>query len=104
LRPAISSVLQQISALVCDTPFLVARRYKLLFRMGQQLRRKTDLQGALSFYADCRYVGARLRQIRVLERLGQQEKAYASASQAADAPERDRRARPGASGAPTASV
>lgn len=70
MRPAISSVLQQISALVCDTPFLVARRYKVLFRMGQQLRRETDLQGALSFYADCRYVGARLRQIRVLERLG----------------------------------
>ena len=69
LRPAISSVLQHIRALVCDTPFLVARRYKLLFRMGQQLRRETDLQGALSFYADCRYVGARLRQIRVLEHL-----------------------------------
>lgn len=85
----ISSVLQQISALVCDTPFLAARRHKLLFRMGQQLEREADLQGALSFYADCRYVGARLRQIRVLERLGQQEQAYILASQAAEAPESD---------------
>jgi hypothetical protein len=85
----ISSVLQQISDLDCDTPFLAARRHKLLFRMGQQLEREADLQGALSFYADCRYVGARLRQIRVLERLGQQEQAYALASQAADAPESD---------------
>ena len=85
----ISSVLQQISALVCDTPFLAARRHKLLFRMGQQLEREADLQGALSFYADCRYVGARLRQIRVLERLGQQEQAYILASQAAQAPESD---------------
>lgn len=85
----ISSVLQQISALVCDTPFLAARRHKLLFRMGQQLEREADLQGALSFYADCRYAGARLRQIRMLERLGQQEQAYILASQAAEAPESD---------------
>lgn len=85
----ISSVLQQISALVCDTPFLAARRHKLLFRMGQQLEREVDLPGALSFYADCRYVGARLRQIRVLERLGQQEQAYILASQATQAPESD---------------
>ena len=85
----ISSVLQQISALVCDTPFLAARRHKLLFRMGQQLEREADLQGALSFYADCHYLGARLRQIRVLERLGQQEQAYILANQAAQAPESD---------------
>jgi hypothetical protein len=85
----ISSVLQQISALLCDTPFLAARRHKLLFRMGQQLEREADLQGALSFYADCRYVGARLRQIRVLERLGHQEQAYTLASQAAQTPEND---------------
>jgi hypothetical protein len=83
----ISSVLQQISALLCDTPFLAARRHKLLFRMGQQLEREADLQGALAFYAGCHYVGARLRQIRVLERLGQQEQAYTLASQAAHAPE-----------------
>ncbi|MGV8843758.1 MAG: VRR-NUC domain-containing protein [Pseudomonas sp.] len=83
----IASVLQQISALVCDTPFLAARRHKLLFRMGQQLEREADLEGALRFYTDCRYVGARLRQIRVLERLKRQEQAYALASQAAQAPE-----------------
>lgn len=85
----ISSVLQQISALVCDTPFLAARQHKLLFRMGQQLEREADLEGALSFYVDCHYVGARLRQIRMLERLGRQEQAYALASQAAHAPEND---------------
>ncbi len=85
----ISSVLQQISALVCDTPFLAARRHKLLFRMGQQLEREADLEGALSFYADCRFVGARLRQIRVLERLGRQEQAYALTLQALQAPEND---------------
>ena len=85
----ISSVLQQISTLPCDTPFLATRRHKLLFRMGQQLERDADLEGALSFYADCRFVGARLRQIRVLERLGCQEQAYALTLQAVQAPEND---------------
>jgi len=85
----IDSVLQQIASLACDTPFLAARRHKLLFRMAQQLEREGDLQGALRFYADCRYVGARLRQIRVLERLKHQQQAYALASAAAMAPEND---------------
>lgn len=85
----ISSVLQQISVLNCDTPFLAARQHKLLFSMGQQLERESDLEGALSFYVDCRYLGARRRHIRVLERLGHQEQAYALASQAAQSPEND---------------
>jgi hypothetical protein len=85
----IVSVLQQIGALACDTPFLAARRNKLLFRMGQQLERTADLEGALAFYTDCLYTGARLRQIRVLERLGRQEPAYRLANQAAQAPEND---------------
>lgn len=85
----LADVLQQISALVCDTPFLAARRNKLLFRMGQQLEREADLEGALAFYSDCRYVGARLRQIRVLERLGRAEQAYKLTLQAIQAPEND---------------
>jgi len=85
----LADVLQQISTVVCDTPFLVARRNKLLFRMGQQLERETDLEGALAFYSDCRYVGARLRQIRVLERLGRPEQAYELTRQAIQAPEND---------------
>lgn len=85
----VDNVLQQIASEACDTPFLAARRHKLLFRMGQQLEREGDLEGALRFYADCRHVGARLRQIRVLERLQQPQEAYALASEAALAPEND---------------
>ena len=85
----LSEVLQQISTLVCDTPFLAARRNKLLFRMGQQLERDADLEGALAFYEDCRYVGARVRQIRVLERLDRPEQAYALTMQAIQAPENE---------------
>jgi hypothetical protein len=85
----LADVLQQVSALPCDTPFLAARRNKLLFRMGQQLEREADLQGALAFYSDCGYVGARLRQIRVLERLGQTQQAYELTLQAVQAPENE---------------
>ena len=85
----LASVLQQVRALACDTPFLATRRDKLLFRLGQHLEREADLEGALAFYADCRHGGARLRQIRVLERLGRQAQAHALASQAAVAPEDD---------------
>ncbi|MFI8482808.1 VRR-NUC domain-containing protein [Pseudomonas sp. NPDC078700] len=85
----IDQVLAHISALICDSTFLTARRNKLLFRMGQQLEREAQLEQALAFYADCRYLGARLRQIRVLERLGQHEHAYELTRQAVEAPESD---------------
>ncbi|WP_010678626.1 VRR-NUC domain-containing protein [Pseudomonas sp. S9] len=86
---AIEPILQRIGSLPCDTAFLAARRNKLLFAMGQQLEREAQLESALAFYADCRYVGARLRQIRVLERLGRHQQAYELASQALQAPEND---------------
>ncbi|ARU88468.1 VRR-NUC domain-containing protein [Pseudomonas sp. M30-35] len=85
----IEHVLQQMSSLVCDSAFLAARRHKLLFRMGQQLEREAQLESALAFYADCRYVGARLRKIRVLERLGLHQQAYDLSIEAMQAPEND---------------
>lgn len=85
----IEHVLQQMSSLVCDSAFLAARRHKLLFRMGQQLEREAQLESALAFYADCCYVGARTRTIRVLERLGHHQQAYELSIQAKQAPEND---------------
>lgn len=83
----ITEVLQQLNRLRCDTPFLAARRARLLFRLGQQLERDGELDHALTFYADCRFAGARLRRIRVLERLARPAEAHALACQAAEAPE-----------------
>ena len=83
----IAAVLQQIAALDCATPFLAMRRAKLLFRLGQQLERAGELEHALACYVDCPFAGARLRHIRVLERLGRAAEAHALASQAAAAPE-----------------
>ncbi|MDX1369883.1 MAG: VRR-NUC domain-containing protein, partial [Pseudomonas sp.] len=85
----IAEVLQQIAALDCATPFLAMRRAKLLFRLGQYLERAGELESALACYADCPFAGARLRRIRVLERLGRAAEAHALASQAAAAPENE---------------
>lgn len=85
----IAEVLQQIAALDCATPFLAMRRAKLLFRLGQHLERAGELESALACYADCPFAGARLRRIRVLERLGRAAEAHALASQAAAAPENE---------------
>lgn len=86
---AIEPILQRIRTLACDTTFLASRRNKLLFGMGQHLEREAQFESALAFYADCRYVGARVRQVRVLERLGRQQQAYELANQALQAPEND---------------
>jgi hypothetical protein len=85
----LAEVLQRINAQSCDTPFLAARRSKLLFRLGQQLEREAQLESALTCYADCDYADARLRRIRVLERLARPEQAYALACEAAAAPHND---------------
>jgi hypothetical protein len=85
----VAEVLQQIAALDCATPFLVMRRAKLLFRLGQQLERAGELEHALARYTDCPFAGARLRRIRVLERLGRAAEAHELASQAASAPENE---------------
>jgi hypothetical protein len=85
----VAEVLQQIAALDCATPFLVMRRAKLLFRLGQQLERAGELEHALACYTDCPFAGARLRRIRVLERLGRAAEAHELASQAASAPENE---------------
>ncbi|MEX6504173.1 VRR-NUC domain-containing protein [Pseudomonas zhanjiangensis] len=85
----IGTVLAQIDRLDCATPFLAARRAKLLFRLGQQREREGQLDSALACYADCRYAGARVRRIRLLERLARPAEAHALASQAALAAEDD---------------
>lgn len=86
---SVSEILQQINAQPCDSLFLAARRNKLLLRMGQQLEREGNFEGALAVYVDCNYVGARLRRIRVFERIAQPEPAYQLALEAASAPEND---------------
>ncbi|WP_053151096.1 VRR-NUC domain-containing protein [Pseudomonas sp. Pf153] len=80
-------VVAQVNALELDNPWLERRRGKLLFQIGQYGERIADFALALGIYRDCTYPGARLRMIRVLERIGEYDLALALSEEAARAPQ-----------------
>jgi hypothetical protein len=65
-----------------DNDWLASRRAKLVFKLAQHYERAEMLQEALALYTSCTYPGARIRAIRVMERCGQNDDAYALASAA----------------------
>src|SRR3546814_1315937 len=58
-----------------------------LFQIGQHGERTGDFSLALRIYHDCSYPGARLRMIRVLERIGEYTQALEWGEAAAKAPQ-----------------
>ncbi|CAI8911004.1 Fanconi-associated nuclease 1 homolog [Pseudomonas sp. IT-93MI4] len=80
-------IVEQVSALQFDNPWLQRRRGKVLFQIGQYCERVAEFALALSIYRDCTYPGARQRMIRVLERCGEYALALELASLAEQAPE-----------------
>lgn len=80
-------IVEQVSALQFDNPWLQRRRGKVLFQIGQYCERVAEFALALSIYRDCTYPGARQRMIRVLERCGEYALALELASLAERAPE-----------------
>lgn len=68
-----------IAALHSDNAWLLARRDKALFQIGQLHEKQQDWPAALQVYAQCAWPGARLRRIRVLERSGADSQALALA-------------------------
>jgi hypothetical protein len=70
-------------------PWLAMRRAKLLFQIGYQAEREQDWPLALSVYTHSSYPGARVRRIRVLERIEHYAEAMALLLQAQSAPEND---------------
>nr|WP_269802847.1 VRR-NUC domain-containing protein [Pseudomonas uvaldensis] len=80
-------VVAQVNALELDNPWLERRRGKLLFQIGQYGERIADFALALGIYRHCTYPGARLRMIRVLERIGEYDLALALSEEAARAPQ-----------------
>jgi len=76
------AVVADIAAVAYPNPWLEERRGKLLFQIAQHYERMGDLAPALKLYADSDRPGARLRAIRVLERCGQPQAAFALARQA----------------------
>ncbi|CAI8863257.1 VRR-NUC domain-containing protein [Pseudomonas sp. IT-P260] len=83
----LEAIVEQVSALQFDNPWLQRRRGKVLFQIGQYCERITEFALALSIYRDCTYPGARQRMIRVLERCGEYALALELATLAEQAPE-----------------
>jgi len=81
------SVLDDIPAHPHANPWLEARRGKLLLALGLQLERDGALPQALRVHGRNAYAGARVRCIRVLEKLGQPEAALELACAAQAQPE-----------------
>ncbi|WP_210638678.1 VRR-NUC domain-containing protein [Pseudomonas sp. Tri1] len=84
---AIAGIVAQVNALALDNPWLERRRGKLLFQVGQHGERIGDFALALCIYRDCTYPGARLRMIRVLERVGEYALALELGETAAQSPQ-----------------
>jgi len=82
-------VLERIGPPIDDSPYLAERRAKLLFRIGQQLEREAELDTALAVYRASGYAGARVRQVRVLERSARYAQAHELARQAIATPENE---------------
>jgi tetratricopeptide (TPR) repeat protein len=83
----LETIVEQVSALHFDNPWLQRRRGKVLFQIAQYCERISEFALALSIYRDCAYPGARLRMIRVLERCGEYAMALEFGTLASQAPE-----------------
>ena len=65
------SILARLPPAAVDNEWLEGRRQKLQFQIAQACERKRDLVRALEVYRTCSYAGSRLRQVRLLELLGE---------------------------------
>lgn len=83
----LDEVLRDLPAHVFDNDWLVSRREKLLFQIGQGFEKLKDWDNAYAVYARCRFLGARGRAIRVLEKHERFDEAYALFQVAQAAPE-----------------
>lgn len=86
---ALASVLEALPARVDDNPWLAARRAKLLYHIALHRERSGDFEDALSLYEQSGWTGARLRRVRVLERLERWQEALGLADAALADPENE---------------
>ena len=68
-------------------PWIMRRRAKVLFKLGQRCEKLAEWETALAIYQQCNYPGARVRSIRVQEQLQCFDQALALCEQALGAPE-----------------
>lgn len=82
-----ADVLRELADTALDNDWLASRRERLRFHIGQQLEKSADWDAAFAVYEQCAYPGARVRAIRVLEKSGRHERAFAWFERAAQQPE-----------------
>ncbi|MBC3921051.1 VRR-NUC domain-containing protein [Undibacterium sp. CY18W] len=86
----VPDVLAQLAATglhALENAWLVSRRNRLLYQIGEHVEKQKDWALAQQVYADCTYPGARLRAIRVMEKSGQTQAAFDLLTLAQQAPE-----------------
>ena len=66
----LAAVLEALPESIAGNEWLEGQRRKLQFQIAQSYEHTKDLARALAVYRDCQYAGARLRSVRLLERLG----------------------------------
>ena len=67
----LAAVVAALPPPIVGNEWLEGRRRKLQFQIAQCYEQQKELARALAIYRDCQYAGARLRSVRLLERLGQ---------------------------------
>lgn len=83
----VSHVFDEVAKLNIDNAWINRRRNKFLFELGQQAEKLREWDQALTIYGHTQYPGVRLRQIRVLEKIGQSAQALQLLNTALAAPE-----------------
>lgn len=83
---AVLQVLNQVELLESDNPWLLRRRSRLLYQLGQHSERLGDWNLALRIYPHSQHPQARIRRIRVLERSEQWDQAHTLATEVAQHP------------------
>jgi hypothetical protein len=71
----LAAVVEALPPPIADNEWLEGRRRKLQFQIAQCYERQKELTRALAIYRDCQYSGARLRAVRLLERLDDSDSA-----------------------------
>jgi hypothetical protein len=89
LRAGVSphAILARLPTASCDNQWLDSRRQRLLFQLAGQLEKDQDFDAALPVYGACRFPGARVRAVRVLEKTRQYGAAHQLLKAALRAPE-----------------
>ncbi len=83
---SVQQVLAEVESLESDNPWLLRRRSRLLYQLGQHSERLGEWDLALQIYPRSQHPQARIRRIRVLERSEQWDQAHALATEVAQQP------------------